>query len=122
MTGLAFFASANALLETQAGVIDWNRAQIGVPLTRSIATAPSLHAPTRKSRLKTKAPPGEGLLISGTNSNVLGVVRANNGSVGRYAVVLCNARAIVDSCTVAQTNSMEVDIRTRRSYHWLSQT
>lgn len=122
MTGLAFLASANALLESQAGVIDWNKAQLGVPFTRSIATAPSLHAPPRKSRLKTKAPPGEGMLISGTHSNVLGAVHANNGSVGRYAVVLYNARTIVDSRTVAQTNSMEVDIRTRRSYHWLSQT
>lgn len=72
-----------ALHESDVGVIDWYQPHVGVPLTSSLSTAPTLHA-------KPGRPPTEALLLTATSSNVLAAVHASNGSLG--ACHLCCSR------------------------------
>ncbi|THH17682.1 hypothetical protein EW146_g3182 [Bondarzewia mesenterica] len=79
---LVFIASwltvVYALHESEAGIVDWYQANIGVPLSESLSTGPSFHS-------KHGQPPTEGLLLSATSSNVLAALNAGNGSVAwRY--------------------------------------
>jgi ER membrane protein complex subunit 1 len=68
-----------ALHESDVGIVDWHQPHAGVPLTSSLATAPSFHA--RPGR-----PPTEALLLAATSSNVLAALYASNGSLGMLYV------------------------------------
>jgi hypothetical protein len=66
-----------ALYESDAGVVDWHRPLVGVPLTSSLGTAPTFHAIPRR-------PPTEALLLTATSGNVLAALRASNGQLGTF--------------------------------------
>lgn len=75
---LLFSAVSYALHESEAGIVDWYNANIGVPLSDSSSTSPSFHT-------KQNQPPHEALLLTATSSNVLAALHAGNGSVAwRY--------------------------------------
>lgn len=67
-----------ALHESEAGIVDWHKSLIGVPLTGSPLTAPSIH------RVKGVHGWTESLVISATGSNALGALGATNGTVGKW--------------------------------------
>ncbi|TFY78833.1 hypothetical protein EWM64_g5179 [Hericium alpestre] len=68
----------HAIHESEVGVVDWHKLQIGVPLTGSLLTSLSFHVPRERQS-------ADGLLLSATSSNVLAAVYAGNGSVAwRY--------------------------------------
>ncbi|KAI0052505.1 DUF1620-domain-containing protein [Auriscalpium vulgare] len=74
----AWATASLALHEDEAGVVDWYKAQIGVPLSHSPSTSPAFHMEPGK-------PPTEGLLLTATSSNVLAALHPMNGSVAwRY--------------------------------------
>jgi ER membrane protein complex subunit 1 len=66
----AFMPTA-ALTKEEAGVVDWHRALIGVPLTHWAHTAPSFHHVDSGS-----------VILAATGSNVLAALNPLNGSLG----------------------------------------
>jgi len=72
---LLFSATCSfALHESDVGVVDWHKRLIGVPLTGSSATSPVFHRiPGRNT---------QSVVITATESNVLGAVSPVNGSLG----------------------------------------
>ncbi|KAA1466837.1 DUF1620-domain-containing protein [Dentipellis sp. KUC8613] len=78
LSALFFVPLALGLHESEAGVVDWHRAQVGVPSFDSISTAPSFRTTPRR-------PPEDALLLTATSSNVLAALYARNGSIAwRY--------------------------------------
>jgi ER membrane protein complex subunit 1 len=75
----SFCTAVVALHESDVGIVDWHQPHAGVPLTSSLATAPTFHA--RLGR-----PPTEALLLTATSSNVLAALYASNGSLGMLYV------------------------------------
>ncbi|KAF9007089.1 hypothetical protein BDQ17DRAFT_1407603 [Cyathus striatus] len=71
---LCLILGVKALHESDVGVIDWHKQLVGVPLSGSIATAPTfLHARNKS------------LIITATGGNVLAALDSENGSVAwRY--------------------------------------
>jgi hypothetical protein len=61
-------AFASALHESEAGVVDWHKQNIGVPLPNS----PKIH----------RTGPTKGYLLTATSSNVLAALNPANGNLG----------------------------------------
>ncbi|KAH9942115.1 hypothetical protein B0H21DRAFT_526939 [Amylocystis lapponica] len=67
-----WFGRTWALHASEAGVVDWHKHLIGVPLTSALSTAPTFHSPT---------PRGESVILAATANNVLAALSPANGSV-----------------------------------------
>ncbi|KAJ3478666.1 hypothetical protein NLI96_g9601 [Meripilus lineatus] len=67
--------STSALQASDAGVIDWHKPLIGLPLTQSISTSPIFH------RTGLKDGPTQSLVLTATESNVLGALHPENGTL-----------------------------------------
>lgn len=89
LAALFLLSTTHALHESEAGIVDWHKSLIGVPLTGSLATAPSFHRVTKEDGWTTS------LIISATSSNVLGALDAGDGAVGEYTWLI-GVLAIVD--------------------------
>lgn len=70
---------AYALHASEAGVLDWHKPQVGVPLVHSPSTAPTFH------RRQYESGATRSIVLSATQSNVLAALHPNNGSLGEYA-------------------------------------
>ncbi|TFK33104.1 hypothetical protein BDQ12DRAFT_658417 [Crucibulum laeve] len=72
---LLYVASTSwALHESDVGVMDWHKRLVGVPLTGSVATAPTFYTAGNKS-----------LILTATNNNVLAALDSEDGSIAwRY--------------------------------------
>ncbi|KAF7979908.1 hypothetical protein HWV62_40304 [Athelia sp. TMB] len=75
LVAISLLSSTHALHESEAGIVDWHKSLIGVPLTGSLATAPCFHRATKEDGWTTS------LIISATGSNVLGALNAEDGGV-----------------------------------------
>ena len=75
LTALSITLPANALHESEVGIVDWHKSLIGVPLSGSLSTAPAFHRV--KVGQETKS-----VIITATSSNVLAALDPVNGSVG----------------------------------------
>lgn len=69
--------TAQALHESDVGVVDWHRQLIGVPLTGALATAPIFHHVGENS-----------IILTATGSNALAALDSVNGSVGAWKVLV----------------------------------
>jgi ER membrane protein complex subunit 1 len=67
----ALIAPIWALTEAEAGVIDWHKQHIGVPLTHWSRTAPTFHRVQEES-----------ITLTATGSNVLAALHPHDGSLG----------------------------------------
>lgn len=92
LAALSLLSTTYALYESEAGIVDWHKSLIGVPLTGSLGTAPSFHRATKDDGWTTS------LIISATSSNVLGALNAEDGAVGECDW-LAGVLAIVDVFT-----------------------
>ncbi len=70
-------ACAYALHASEAGVLDWHKPQLGVPLIQSHATAPTFH------RREYDTGATRSTILTVTQSNVLASVNPANGSIGK---------------------------------------
>ncbi|KAL1943370.1 hypothetical protein VTO73DRAFT_4445 [Trametes versicolor] len=68
-------ACAYALHASEAGVLDWHKPQLGVPLIQSAATAPTFH------RREYDTGATRSTVLTATQSNVLASVNPANGSI-----------------------------------------
>ncbi|TDL26922.1 DUF1620-domain-containing protein [Rickenella mellea] len=74
---LCLLQTTFALHESDAGVVDWHKPLIGVPLTGSLATAPVFH------RVGSHDPNGttQSVILTATASNVLGALEPASGNL-----------------------------------------
>jgi hypothetical protein len=63
--------AAQALHESDVGVVDWHKHLIGVPLAGALATAPIFHRIGEKS-----------VILTATGNNVFAALDSENGSLG----------------------------------------
>ena len=68
--------STNALHAADAGVVDWHKPLIGLPLIHSTSTSPIFH------RTGNKDGPTQSLVLTATERNVLGALHPDNGTLG----------------------------------------
>lgn len=91
---------AAALHASEAGVVDWHKAQIGVPLTHSHSLSPAFHRfGTGTAKKSTKS-----VVLTVTSANVLAALDPVNGDLGESTVD--NYANYVDLC-----RSMEICVR-----------
>jgi hypothetical protein len=64
-------ATSWALQESEAGVVDWHKKLVGVPLSGSPSTAPVFHRFAERS-----------FVLTATENNVLAALDTKDGSVG----------------------------------------
>lgn len=72
-----FVSSTYSLHASDAGVIDWHKPLIGIPLVHATSTAPTFHRTGREDG------PTQSLILSATESNVLGALYPENGTLGK---------------------------------------
>lgn len=72
-----------ALHESEAGVVDWHKKLIGIPLAASLSTAPVFH---RVGGLNEST---RSIVLTATESNVLAALDPVNGSVGMSYSTTC---------------------------------
>ena len=70
----------HALHESEVGLVDWHKAQIGVPLTHHHGLAPIFH------RVDVGRNGSKSVILSATQSNVLAAVDVIDGSVGTLLI------------------------------------
>ncbi|KLO18736.1 DUF1620-domain-containing protein [Schizopora paradoxa] len=79
---LGFFPAVFALHESEAGVVDWHKPLIGVPLTYSHSLSPTLHR-FSAGRLRKST---QSIILTATEANVLAAVNPVDGElVWRFA-------------------------------------
>ena len=83
----ACLPQAFALLASEAGVIDWYKPFIGIPLRHYPATAPSFH----RTPLEAPDKPSHSVVSTATASNVFAALHPADGSIG---VRSCYARTV----------------------------
>ena len=66
-----YVCTANALHAYEAGIVDWHKPFLGIPLTRPIFHRTALETGATKS-----------LVLTATSSNVVGAVHPENGTLG----------------------------------------
>ena len=66
-------APALGLQASEAGVVDWHKPLVGVPLADWQSTAPAFHRPEKAS---------DSVIVTATGSNVLAALNATDGSIG----------------------------------------
>lgn len=74
--GSLLIPTAYALHESEVGLVDWHKTQIGVPLTHHHGLAPVFH------RVDAGRNGSKSVVVSATQSNVLAAVDVVDGSVG----------------------------------------
>lgn len=73
------FAFVSALHESDAGVVDWHRSFIGVPVAHTLSLAPTFH------RLRTAVGAStRSVIVSATSENVLGAYDAVTGDISAF--------------------------------------
>ena len=77
---LALVGVVAALTESDAGVVDWHKRLVGVPLTTFPSTAPVFH---RVGTKNTKS-----VILTATEQNILAALNPVDGSIGAlYALI-----------------------------------
>jgi hypothetical protein len=83
----------HALREAHAGVLDWHKPLIGVPLTQFARTAPALHRLTSSASSPSSSDAGfsenanaRSLIVTATASNVLAAIHPENGTLGKHCL------------------------------------
>lgn len=93
---LAFLPAVFALHETEAGVVDWHKPLIGVPLTFSHSLSPTLHRfGAGRSKKSTQS-----VILTATEANVLAAVNPVNGSLGNLSLHICQNEVNHDDFSV----------------------
>jgi hypothetical protein len=89
---LGLTSSSWALHESEAGIIDWHKKQIGIPRIESLSTAPVFHRVGEKTT--------RSVLLTATENNVLAALNPVNGSVGARRLIIafgnCSSSEAVD--------------------------
>lgn len=76
-----YVAQIWALHLSEAGVVDWHKPFVGVPLVSSLSTAPTFH------RLAKSGAATQSVILTATSSNVLAALNPVDGSIGMYSLV-----------------------------------
>ena len=108
LTALSITLQANALHESEVGIVDWHKSLIGIPLSGSLSTAPAFHRVSLGEETKS-------VVIAATGSNVLAALDPVNGSVG------VSYRIFVGECALIYCCSLETCFRGERSNNSLQE-
>ena len=89
---LLFSNPAYSLHASEAGVIDWHKQLVGVPLVISQSLAPTFHRVTQKRKNEygiALNDTTQSVVLTATSSNVLAALEPVTGQVGESVVGVC---------------------------------
>lgn len=106
----ALILSTNAIYAHQAGVIDWHKQYLGVPLTHTQQVAPRFH------KIGGAGGKGQAVWLAATERNILGAVNPSEGNIGAFYGTLYHVHSML-MCLLLRPCCHLASILT---YTWLS--